>query len=141
MRHVIVMCFLVGGLAALGSLISMARTALFVMRAAEAPGRVTQIRQSDDSTQWHLTCEFTDNAGIVHEMKTSFQAIGTEPLPRQGDKVTVLYDRSNAKRANVDSFQTLWGTEVFVLAIGLFVVGGGSVFSFLSRRITAAQQN
>jgi hypothetical protein len=131
---------LVGLLITFAGAIWLVRTAVFIMGAAEAPGVITKIEPSRNSgSAWDLTFTFSDAEGMVHTAQTWFMSLNTRPAIKAGDGVTVIYDRSAPKHAEVDSFATLWLAPVSFLGLGLFFVGGGYVI-LLAGRLTSRYQ-
>ena len=114
-------------------------TAIFIMRASEAPGVVTKIDQRHDSSQWDLTFTFSDAEGIAYTAQTSFMSPTTCPAMNAGDSVTILYVRTAPEHAKVHSFATLWLEPLFFLGLGSFFVAGGYLL-VLAVRFTARQR-
>ena len=121
----------IGSVIAIAGLVWVVKTASFVMRAAEAPGKIVKIDRNTDwngSAIYQPVFKFIDASGLVHTRRTSFgSSICTFEL---GEKIAVLYDPSKPTNCNIDSFQSVWLEPLLLSGFGL-LFGGFACFWLL----------
>lgn len=130
-----------GGFIIVGSLIGiigfiwLVRTAVFVSRAAKAPGTVIEMERSimpEGNSTYHPIYTFADASGVIHTQRTASGSSGYTFEP--GEKVTVLYDSSTPKHSEIDSFDTVWSGPLIITGFGLLFGGFASFWLLLATR-------
>jgi len=133
----IIIAILFGGFGVVmtfAGLVKVTKTRRFVAAANSTAGRVvaykTEVYESTNDTgraEKHATAypivEFKDAKGTQRRVTTS---TGSAPASFSvGAAVTVLYDRDNPERAEIDSLGELWLLPTILL-------GGGALFLFIA---------
>jgi len=113
----------IGSLMAIAGLIWLVNTAVFVRRAAKAPGLVIAMDRSEGSeggSVYHPVFTFADAGGIIHTQRSSF---GSSDFSFEvGQHVAVLYDPVTPKHSKIESFQTVWFGPLMITVMG--ILGG-----------------
>ena len=121
---------LLGGLVFVVGVVWLARTALFVSRAHQVPGRIVeteQIRDADDGGSVYLPVyTFTDAKGVVHTQRSS--SGGAEHAYAPGQRITVFYDDKKPKDSRIGSLWSIWIGPLCVTAFGVFAAGLTAIF-------------
>jgi hypothetical protein len=116
-----------GGVVAGCGLFSWERTRRFLKGAMETDGTVVaMVRLSDsDGVTYAPVVGFIDQDG---EYWKSNPGVGSSPAGfKVGDRVRVLYERSNPRAARIHSFFQVWGLALILLVVGVGFVAFGVV--------------
>lgn len=127
----------VGSLTAIAGVIWLIVTAVFVSRAAKAPGQVIAMERSQGSESgsvYRPVFTFTDSGGIIHTQVSSF---GSSDFSfAVGEPVTVLYDPITPKHSKINSFQTIWFGPLFTTGMGIVSGSFACFWLYLWNRAT-----
>lgn len=100
----------------------------FVSTAQKAKGMVVNLltERHDNKTRYRPEVQFTAPDGQQIKFRSSMSS--SPPAYREGESVGVLFDPANPRKAEIDSFKTLWMGPLIAGLMGLlFLVIGGAV--------------
>jgi len=126
-------CLVVGASITVQGLISLFRTKAFLDGSTEVPGQIVGFEKQEGERKgptYSPIFSFTDPAGTVHTCTSRW---ATSHISHAvGDRVTVLFNGSDPRRAEIKGFQMTWiGPSLFTGA-GLAFVGLASIGLFIS---------
>jgi hypothetical protein len=101
----------------------------FQQRAVAVPGQVTALIGHETMT---AVVEYVDATGEPRELHSGWAT--NPPAFDMGERVTVLHDRDDPKRARIQSFGELWGTALFTGVFALMFGGAGVAAWWFRRR-------
>jgi hypothetical protein len=101
----------------------------FQQRAVAVPGEVTELMGHDTMT---AVVAYVDATGEPREVRSGWAT--NPPAFDVGERVTVLHDRDDPKRARIQSFGELWGMALFSSVFTLAFGGAGVGIWWLGRR-------
>lgn len=123
-RRIGLVFLLIGVLVTVGGGIWLARTAVFVARADQVPGRIIAIEQGSGSkgrTLYRPVFRYADASGAVHERRAAMSASGL--TLKVGDAVTIAHEHADPAQARIVSFEMLWMGPLFVFGFGTLFTG------------------
>lgn len=101
----------------------------FQQRAVAVPGEVTELIGHDTMT---AVVAYVDATGEPREVRSGWAT--NPPAFDVGERVTVLHDRDDPKRARIQSFGELWGMALFSSVFALVFGGAGAGMWWFGRR-------
>ena len=106
------------------------KTAKFLEVALGAEGKVLRMekRKSSEGAIYYPVFSFIDREGKEHEIHSSYGSY--PPRYEVGDSISVLYEPQNPRKAEIDSFLSLWLGPVigFVLFVSLVLFSLSFIF-------------
>lgn len=101
----------------------------FQRRAVAVPGQVKELIGHKTMT---AVVEYVDATGEPRELRSGWAS--NPPAFEVGERVTVLHDRDDPKKARIQSFGELWGVSLFSSVFALIFGGVGVGTWWFGRR-------
>ncbi|AZQ59830.1 DUF3592 domain-containing protein [Maribacter sp. MJ134] len=125
--------FLIGAFLAYGAFNQFQKTRNLLEKGIKTTAVVTEFstHRSDSSTMYTPVFEFTDRSQNKQTFKSGISS--SPPAYEIGEKVQLIYDRTNPKKARTVSFWGLYRWSVILLMIAApFLIIGGSYLLYSS---------
>jgi hypothetical protein len=137
-RKVIIRAFIAGGVGLSVVAIGLSiHTALYLRTAQSASGTVVQLRtmNNDDGVFYAPVFSFVAADGTAYTISSN---TGSNPPDfRIGERVNVLYEKSNPENAKINSVRQLWLIEIVFGIMGPVLALAGFVVLRIDRRCGA----
>lgn len=116
-------------------------TSAFLNQTHVAQGTVVDLQRirSSNTTTYKPVVSFKTQAGAQIRFTSSFAS--SPPLFDKGEKVSVVYLKSDPKQAKVKRFISLWGGTFVVFAIGAIFLMIAAVITLFSRQSLRSEES